>query len=120
MRRESRTTRRMWMRRIHIMGRKRGRDPTEEEAVGMEGGEEGGVFGEVGDRGGRVVRVVLTMAGLVVFVGCAVGDGVCGAGLLWCVCGGAAVRFGAGTRGWRRAAGAAAASHVRLVMRGRR
>ena len=31
-------------------GRKRGRDPTEEEAVGVEGGEEGGVFGEMGDR----------------------------------------------------------------------
>ena len=35
-------------------GRKRGRDPTEEEAVGVEGGEEGGVFGEMGDREGRV------------------------------------------------------------------
>ena len=34
-------------------GRKRGRDPIEEEAVGVEGGEAGGVFGEIGDRGGR-------------------------------------------------------------------
>ena len=36
----------------------------------------------VGDWGGAVVGVVLTMTVLVVFVGCAVGDGVCGAGLL--------------------------------------
>ena len=35
-------------------GRKRGRDPTEEEAVGVEGGEAGGVLGEMGDREGRV------------------------------------------------------------------
>ena len=35
-------------------GRKRGRDPGEEEAVGVEGGKEGGVLGEMGDREGRV------------------------------------------------------------------
>ena len=34
-------------------GWKRGRDPIEEEAVGVEGGEAGGVFGEMGDRRGR-------------------------------------------------------------------
>ena len=42
------------MGRVGERGRKRGRDPIEEEAVGVEGGEEGGVSGEMGDRGGRV------------------------------------------------------------------